>query len=76
MDVPFSTIDWLNRPPMVEDISNEEENNIDPEPQVRIDQVSDVICKNGPDLQGLIFVFFLRSGKTLKKLPNAFAKMD
>ena len=29
---------------MVEDISNEEENNIDPEPQVRIDQVSDVMC--------------------------------
>ena len=44
MDVPFSTIDWLNRPPMVEDISNEEENNIDPEPQVRIDQDSDVMC--------------------------------
>jgi len=49
MDVPFSTIDWLNRPPMVEDISNEEENNIDPEPQVWKDfeETSERFRKNG-----------------------------
>ena len=39
MEVPFSNIDWLNRPPMIEEIaSDNEEINNDQEPQV-----SDVI---------------------------------
>ena len=39
MEVPFSTIDWLNRPSVIEEIaSDNEEINNDQEPQV-----SDVI---------------------------------
>ena len=59
MEVPFSNIDWLNRPPMIEEIaSDNEEINNDQEPQV-----SDVIIF----LKEIIFIikFFKRYFKSI-----------
>lgn len=50
MEVPFSNIDWLNRPPMIEEIaSDNEEINNDQEPQVWRDfeETSERFRKNG-----------------------------